>query len=72
MATRINEKRITKDDLQAAFDNVLGEGESTVRAALPQAAVVGGAVALALITLAYLAGRRGGRKRTAVLEVRRL
>jgi hypothetical protein len=29
-------------------------------------------VALAVIAMAYLAGRRRGRKRTAVLEVRRI
>ena len=72
MAARSDRRRITRDDLQAAFDGVLGEGESAVRAAAPQAAVVGGAAALALVALAYLAGRRRGRKRTAVLEVRRI
>jgi hypothetical protein len=51
---------------------VLGEGEDKAKAAVPQAAVVAGAVALAVITLAYLAGRRRGRKRSAVVEIRRL
>jgi len=72
MALRTNGRRITREDVQAAFSEVLGEGESTARAAAPQAAVVVGALAFALLALAYLAGRRRGRKRTAVLEVRRI
>ncbi|HEY3942298.1 MAG TPA: hypothetical protein VGL60_07415 [Acidimicrobiales bacterium] len=72
MAIGTSRQRISRDDLQAAFDRMLGEGESAIRAAVPQAAVVGGAVALALVAVAYVAGRRRGRKRTAVLEVRRI
>jgi hypothetical protein len=64
--------RITREDLQAAYSQVLGEGEATVRAAAPRALAIGGAVGLALITLAFLAGRRRGRSRSAVVEIRRL
>ena len=63
---------ITRDDLQAAYSQVLGEGEATARAEAPAALAVVGAVGLALITLAFLAGRRRGRSRSAVVEIRRL
>jgi hypothetical protein len=66
------EGRITREDLQAAYTQVLGEGEATVRAATPQALAAAGAVALTLVTLAFLAGRRRGRSRSAVVEIRRL
>jgi hypothetical protein len=72
MAVGTNGRRITRDDLEAAFSRVAGDGEATARAAAPQALVVAGAVALGVITLAYLAGRRRGRRRSAVLEVRRV
>jgi len=63
---------LTGEDLQAAYSQVLGDGEATVRAAAPQALAVGGAVGLVVITLAFLAGRRRGRSRSAVVEIRRL
>ena len=67
-----NGRLITRDDLQAAYAQVMGEGEATVRAAAPRGLAVGGAVALVVIALAFLAGRRRGRARSAVVEIRRL
>jgi len=63
---------ITRADLQAAYSRVLGEGEATARAAAPRGLAVTGAIALVLLTLAFLAGRRRGRSRSAVVEIRRL
>ena len=65
-------RRITRDDLQAAYSKVMGEGEATARAAAPQGLAVVSAVGLAVITLAFLVGRRRGRSRSAVVEIRRL
>jgi hypothetical protein len=64
--------RITREDLQAAYTKVLGEGEATVKAAAPQAIAAVSAIGLALVTVAFLAGRRRGRSRSAVVEIRRL
>jgi hypothetical protein len=50
----------------------MGEGEATVRAAAPRGLAVGGAIAIVIIALAFLAGRRRGRARSAVVEIRRL
>ena len=72
MATRTNGRRITRDDLQAAFSQLAGERQAVAKAAAPQAALVAGALALAAVTLAYLAGKRRGRHRSAVIEVRRI
>jgi hypothetical protein len=65
-------RRITREDLQAAYSQVMGEGEATVKAATPQVIGVASAIGLAVITLAFLAGRRRGRSRSAVVEIRRL
>ncbi len=65
------DRRITRDDLEAAFSKVVGEGESTARDAVPPLLVIAGAVALGLVTVAYIAGRRRGRRRSTFLEIRR-
>ncbi len=72
MAVTTNGQRITRDDLQAAYARVAGEGEATAKAAVPSTAVIAGAVALAVLTLAYLAGKRRGRSKSAVIELRRV
>lgn len=72
MAVETNGHRITRDDLQAAFSKVIGEGQETVRQHLPPALIVAGGIALGVITIAYVLGRRGGRHQSAVVEIRRL
>jgi hypothetical protein len=65
-------KLITRDDLQAAYSQFMGEGEATARAAAPTGLAVAGAIALAVVTVAFLAGKRRGRAKSAVVEIRRL
>jgi hypothetical protein len=72
MAVETNGRRITRDDLQAAFSKVVGDGEQTARDAAPQTALIAGSIALGVIAIVYLFGRRSGRKRSAVLEIRQL
>ena len=67
-----NGRLITREDLQAAYAQVMGEGEAELRAAAPRGLAIGGAVALVILALAFLAGRRRGRARSAVVEIRRL
>ncbi len=67
-----NGRLITREDLQAAYSQVMGEGEATVRAAAPRGLAVAGAFAIFVIALAFLAGRRRGRSGSAVVEIRRL
>ncbi len=63
---------ITREDLQAAYSQVMGEGEASARAAAPRGLAIAGAAAILVITLAFLAGRRRGRATSAVVEIRRL
>ncbi|HEY2563273.1 MAG TPA: hypothetical protein VGI44_06145 [Acidimicrobiales bacterium] len=67
-----DEAPITRDDIEARFRELNGEVGTEVEAARPQLLTVGAAVAAVIITLAFLAGRRRGRKRSAVVEVRRI
>ena len=70
MAVR-TDRKITRDDLEAAFSEVVGEGEATARDAVPPVLLIAGAIALGVVAVAYLAGRRRGRRRSTFLEIRR-
>lgn len=72
MSVQTSGRPITRADLEAAFQRVVGEGQKTVEAAVPAALAVAGAVAIAVVTLVYLAGKRRGQKRSSVIEIRRL
>ena len=65
-------RRISREDLEAAIARALGDGEQTARKAAPEALVVAGAVVLSILAITYLAGKRKGRHRSAVLEIRRI
>ena len=66
------DKKITRQDIEARLRALRGEADETARAALPRIATIGAVVTVAIIGAAYLLGRRSGRKRSAVVEIRRL
>jgi hypothetical protein len=63
---------ITRDDIEARFRELNGEVGYEVQSARPQVVTVGAVVAVVIIAIAFLAGRRRGRKRSAVVEIRRI
>ncbi len=63
-------EKITRDDLRQALSELQGDlDEAGVLAKLGYGV---GAAALAMAGLAYLVGRRAGRLRSTIVEVRRL
>ena len=66
-----NNSRITKQDLESKFqslqDDLQGRA-SDKKQSLVAAASIASAV---IVLIAYLLGRRGGRKRRSVVEIRR-
>ncbi len=63
---------ISRDDLERSFKEVLGQSEDTVKDFLPPV-VVGTGVAVGFgAVVIYLLGRRRGRRRSSVVEVRRI
>jgi MYXO-CTERM domain-containing protein len=63
---------VTRADIQAKLDEIRSATERTASEAAPAgrgAAIAGGVL---LVAVAYLFGRRRGRKKTTVVEVRRL
>ena len=65
-------KPITRDDIEAKFRELTGDASDEVESARSQAVTVGLAVGVALVAVVFLIGRRSGRRRSAVVEVRRI
>ena len=70
MATE--DHQVTKADIEAKLREIKGEADETVEKAKPIAeiAAIGGFILL--ILLAYFLGRRRGKKKTTVVEIRRV
>ncbi|MEX0664848.1 MAG: hypothetical protein WD598_08785 [Acidimicrobiia bacterium] len=65
-------RAITRDDLEAKFREVQGEGRAGADTARGIGRGVGVAAAVAAVGIAYLMGRRRGRRRRTIVEVRRV
>ena len=63
---------ITRDDIEARFRELNGDVTSEVVSVRSQAVTIVAGVAVVVIAVAFLIGGRGGRKRSAVVEVRRI
>ena len=66
------EEKITRDQIEAKFRELTGGVTEEVEGVKSQALTVGLAVAVAAVAVIFLIGRRSGRRRSAVVEVRRI
>lgn len=65
-------KKISRDDIEAKFQELRGDVDERAEAArLPATAMAVGAAVLT-VCVAYWLGRRRGKKRQMVLEIRRI
>ncbi|MDQ6614199.1 MAG: hypothetical protein M3083_05510 [Actinomycetota bacterium] len=66
------QRPVTKADIEAKLREIKGEADETVENAKPivEIAAIGGVILL--ILLAYFLGRRKGKKKTTVVEIRRV
>ncbi len=62
---------ITPDDIKSKLGDLQGEARQQVDGAKNQLLTVGAGVALLLLVIAFMLGRRGGKRASAVIEVRR-
>ncbi|CAN5482849.1 hypothetical protein BH10ACT3_BH10ACT3_08770 [soil metagenome] len=62
---------ISRDDIKAKLGDLQGDALEQVDGAKNQMLAVGAGVALLLLILAFLLGRRGGKRSSAIIEVRR-
>lgn len=65
-------ERITPADIEAKFREVQGEAVEVEHQALDYAAIAIAAVAVTVVAVAFLLGSRRGRKRRAIVEIRRI
>jgi hypothetical protein len=65
-------ERITRDQIEAKFRELTGEVTQEVESTRSQVITVGLAVGVVLVAAVFLIGRRAGRRRSAVVEVRRI
>ena len=64
--------RITRDDIETKLRQLKGDAEEAAQASKANGLVIAGVVGVVVIALAYILGRRRGRKRSAFVEIRRL
>lgn len=64
-------ERITPDDLKGKLEEIQGEATQQVESAKNQILAAGVLIGLLLLIIAFLLGRRGGKRASAVIEVRR-
>lgn len=63
---------VSRDDIEAKLRELRGEVDSVGERAKGGVVVVGAVAALAIVATVYLLGRRRGKKRTTIVEVRRV
>ena len=70
--TATQQRPVTRADIENKLRQIRGEVDSTARAAVPIGLAVGAVAVAAVVGVAFLLGRRRGRKRTTVVEIRRV
>ena len=63
---------VRKEDLEAKMRELQGEVDDTKESATSMLLTVGAVVVVGVIAIAFLAGRRKGKKRSTIVEVRRI
>ena len=66
------EDKITRDQLEAKFREMTGGVTEEVDEVRSQAMAIGLAVVVVSVAIVYLFGRRRGRRRSTIVEVRRI
>jgi hypothetical protein len=65
-------KKITRDDIEAKMRELQGEVDENIESAKSVVVPVAIGAGVLLVLLAFLLGRRKGRKRQLVLEIKRI
>jgi multidrug efflux pump subunit AcrB len=63
---------VSRDDIEAKFREIKGEVADTAESAKGTLMAVGAAVAVVVVIGIFLFGKRRGKKKTTIVEVRRL
>ena len=63
--------KITPDDIRNKLADIQDEATSTVEGAKNQLIAIGAGIALVVVVVAFVLGRRGGARRNTIIEVKR-
>ncbi|MFN0091005.1 MAG: hypothetical protein ACKVWR_12170 [Acidimicrobiales bacterium] len=64
--------KVTRADIEAKFRELQGGVEDVAEQAKGYAAYVGAGIAVVVVVLIFLLGRRSGKRRSTVVEIRRV
>lgn len=64
--------KVTPADLEAKFRDIQGQVDNVTQDGKKKAAVGGSLVAVLLLLVIYTLGRKAGKKKSTVIEIRRL
>ena len=64
--------KITRADIESKLHEMRGEVEESAEAAKTPIMAIAGGVAVAVILVAFLLGKRRGRRKSTVVEIRRV
>jgi hypothetical protein len=64
--------RVTRDDLEAKMRELQGGAQDQVSSARGTLLAAGGVVAAILLLIVFLLGRRAGKQRTTIVEIKRV
>lgn len=67
-----NDKPVDRADIEAKLREIRGEVDDTATSAKPIVMAVAGVAVVAVFFLAYSLGRRKGKKKSTVVEIRRV
>ena len=70
-STSTSPGRVTKADIEAKLRRLQGDVEEKVTSNRQKIVTAVAVAAVVTVSLAYLLGRRAGRKRSAIVEIRR-
>jgi hypothetical protein len=65
-------QHIERAQVEASLQDLFGEGERTMRQYAAPTIGVAGALSVLALTIAFLLGRRRGRRRASFVEIRRI
>ncbi len=68
----MSQTKITKEQLEATFAKLQGGVDKTVNDKKQTVAIAGGIVALLIVLLFFSLGKRSGKKKTTIVEIRRV
>ncbi len=64
--------KITRDDLEAGIRRLQGDAQERVNDKKKTLVTIGAVAAVALVLVVFLLGKRSGKKKTTLVEIRRV